>query len=63
MKLVVDRGRCTGIGICESIAPDVFEVGDDGVLVVHSEDFDGNEQVAEAVRSCPAMALSIAEDG
>lgn len=58
MKVVVDRNRCTGIGICDSIAPDIFEVGDDGALIVHGDDFD-SEQVAEAVRSCPARALSL----
>lgn len=63
MKIVVDRGRCTGIGICESIAPDVFEVGDDGALVVlRQQVIDGGELVAEAVRSCPAMALTLVED-
>lgn len=63
MKLIVDRGRCTGNAICESIAPHAFEVDDHGGLTVLVEDVGGEDEPAiEAVRSCPAMALSFAED-
>jgi ferredoxin len=59
VKIIVDRTRCTGIGICESIAADYFEVGDDGALILLKEDVDGDDAAAveEAVQSCPAMAL------
>jgi ferredoxin len=63
MKIVVDTMRCTGIGICESIAPEVFEVGDDGSVNVFDErvdDADGT--VVEAVRCCPAHSLSISTE-
>ncbi|MET8049711.1 MULTISPECIES: ferredoxin [unclassified Streptosporangium] len=64
MKIAVDRGRCTGIGICESISPAYFEVGDDGVLILVRETVGEADraQVEEAVRSCPAAALSIVDD-
>lgn len=64
MKIQVDRSRCTGIGICESIAPDTFEVGDDGSLVLLHDSAEGStaDEVSEAVRSCPALALSLVED-
>jgi ferredoxin len=64
MKIKVDRGRCTGIGICESVAPDYFEVGDDGVLVLLREHADDSQraEVEDAVRACPALALSIVEE-
>lgn len=62
MKIVVDRARCTGIGICESVAPHVFEVDDDGALVLMVEEAeDGDEAVTEAVRTCPAMALAMVD--
>ncbi len=35
MKVEVDLAKCTGHGICESIAEDVFEVQDDGTVVIH----------------------------
>jgi ferredoxin len=64
MKIKVDRGRCTGIGMCESISPDYFEVGDDGVLVLLRDQPDESHraEVEEAIRACPALALSIVED-
>ena len=33
MKVCVDFDKCTGLGICESLAPDFFEVNDEGWVV------------------------------
>lgn len=62
-KIVVDRTRCTGLGICESVSPDHFEVDDDGELVVLREDVTPDEiaTVREAVAGCPTGALSLDE--
>lgn len=61
MRIVLDRARCTGIGICESLAPTVFEVDDDGELVVLSTEVpeDAHDEVTEAVEGCPTMALRL----
>jgi ferredoxin len=61
MKVNVDRTRCSAIGICESISPDYFEVGDDGALALLREDVTPEDlaEVEEAVRSCPAAALRL----
>jgi ferredoxin len=60
MEIIVDRGRCTGIGICESVAPEYFEVDDDGKLtLVATPDELSRALVEEAVRSCPARALRL----
>lgn len=63
MKIVVDRGRCSAMGICESIAPDYFEVGDDGQQVVLKDDVAAEDlaRIEDAVASCPARALSVDE--
>jgi ferredoxin len=63
MKIVMDCGRCTGIGVCESIAPEHFEVNDDGTLQVLDENVgeDDRDTVEEAVQSCPARALALEE--
>jgi ferredoxin len=65
LRIVVDRGRCTGIGICESISPDRFEVDDDGTLIVRDALVtpDGLAEIEDAVRSCPAAALSLVAGG
>ena len=61
MKVIVDFVKCTGLGICESMAPDIFEVNDDGALVLLKEDITDDElqSVEEAVAGCPTEALSI----
>jgi ferredoxin len=61
MRIVVDRELCTGQGMCESIAPDFFQVAEDGqaeirVAVVP----DGRLSEAElAVTCCPNEALKL----
>lgn len=64
LHIVLDRSRCSSIGICESIAPDYFEVGDDAQLILHREAVTPGDEadVRDAVRSCPAAALRIVED-
>ncbi|WP_326836769.1 ferredoxin [Amycolatopsis rhabdoformis] len=61
MKIVVDRARCTGLGICESFAPEVFEVDDNGDLVLSAETVpEGLEsEVERAVTGCPTEALRL----
>lgn len=60
MKVIVDLERCEGHGLCEDAAPALFELGDEGDLVVR---FTGEvpsgqeERAAEAVRVCPVGAL------
>jgi ferredoxin len=61
MKVTVDFTKCTGLGICESIAPELFEVNDNGELVLLRADItdDELESVEEAVAGCPTEALRI----
>ncbi len=59
----VDRERCVGSGTCEMLAPDVFEVGDDGVVVVlrRRPADDDVEAVYDAVQQCPTQALTLTD--
>ena len=61
MYVTVDREKCTGIGICESLDPDRFEINDDGELEVHDAQVDPGVQaeMEEIVRSCPTAALRL----
>ncbi|MEU4328991.1 ferredoxin [Nonomuraea dietziae] len=61
MKIIVDRVRCAGLGVCESFAPEVFEVNDAGELVLCTGTVpDGLlEDVQHAVESCPSEALRL----
>jgi ferredoxin len=61
MRVVVDYAKCAGLGICESVAPQFFEVNDAGDLVLLREDITDDElqAVEEAVAGCPTEALRI----
>ncbi|MBU9763822.1 ferredoxin [Mycobacterium sp. TNTM28] len=61
MKVIVDQDRCVGNGICEALAPDLFEVGDSGQAHLLVDEIPSeHEQLAHtAVQSCPALALRI----
>ena len=61
MKIIVDRTKCTGLGICESLAPGVFEVDEDGDLVLLTDEVPegGLDSVEEAVAGCPTEALRL----
>ncbi|MDT5053691.1 MAG: ferredoxin [Mycobacterium sp.] len=63
MRVEVDLDKCTGHGICESIADDVFEVQDDGtVLIRENERPDADhERMQQAVTQCPAAALRLSD--
>lgn len=55
-RISIDRSLCSGYGICESLAPEVFELGPDGVAILRkglSED----EAVREACDACPMGAI------
>lgn len=60
-KVLVNRDKCAGIGLCEMSAPNVIEVGEDGQAAtlldeIPDEDMAG---VEEAVSNCPTEALTI----
>jgi len=62
MKILLDRAKCTGLGICESLAPDVFEVDENGDLVMLTDVVpDGLlDDVEAAIAGCPTEALRLA---
>lgn len=61
MKVIVDRSKCSSIGLCEAVAPDIFEIGPDGALHILIEDIsaDRRREVEQACENCPTQALSI----
>lgn len=62
MKIVLDRPRCEGHGLCEEAAPTLMHLDEEGELVLDREALgDGDVAAAEAaVRVCPVAALRIA---
>jgi ferredoxin len=61
MRIHVDTDRCTGHGVCESLVPAVFEVGDDGVVHLLTDDLSEGQRpdLESAVAECPTQALRL----
>lgn len=62
MKIILDRGKCTGLGMCEALAAAYFEIDDDGELVLLNEEVapEDLDSVRQAVQGCPTEALRLA---
>jgi ferredoxin len=58
-RVSIDRSLCNGFGLCEALAPDVFELDDDGLAVLRTG-LSENAAVREACDSCPMGAISFA---
>lgn len=61
MRLVVDDVLCVGHGVCADVAPELFEVGADGLARVLVDDVTP-EHLANAelaMRRCPAEAITL----
>lgn len=61
MKVVVDFDTCQSNAVCQGIAPEVFEVRDDGFLYILQENpsEELRSKVEDAARSCPVQAITI----
>jgi ferredoxin len=60
VRIEIDRDRCVGSGTCEMLAPDVFEVGDDGMVALLRPAV-ADDAVQDAVQQCPTQALRLAD--
>lgn len=62
MRIVLDRPRCEGHGLCEEAAPQLMHLDDNGELVLDRDQFDESDAAPAkaAVRVCPVAALRIA---
>ncbi len=63
MKVHVNSRICAGFGICLGIAPEIFELHDDGYAVVRVSEVKPEDEDAmrRAVSQCPAQAISLSE--
>ena len=60
----LDTSRCRSYGVCLSILPDVFDTppGSPTAVLLRSEvSPDDQEDLEEAIRNCPAQAISMRE--
>lgn len=60
-RVFADTERCEGHGMCEAVAPELFRVGDDDVVIVTPGELAEAdlENARLAADSCPMAALRI----
>ena len=63
MRVEVDFDKCNSNAVCMGIAPEVFEVRDDGFLYVLQEEPPESlrPKLEEAVQMCPTHAISLVD--
>ena len=61
MRIAADRDRCEGHGLCADVAPEVYELDDDAIVVLLHEIVPPElERKAEGgARVCPVAALRV----
>lgn len=62
-KVVVDRNLCIGAAPCTSIAPNVFQLDEEGKAVVQPG-WEGTDAktILEAAQSCPVNAIMVYDE-
>ena len=59
-RIEIDRSLCSGFGVCAELAPNVIEVGKDGIASVRTGTT-SDPSVVEAAASCPMAAIIVVE--
>lgn len=60
-KIIADLELCQGYGNCITSASDVFDIDDDGKVVLLTDTISEADRtrIEDAARSCPINALSV----
>ena len=63
MKITVDRDVCEGLGMCEAMASDFFELDDDEEMHILDDSPEESQRahVHAAVQACPVLALTLTD--
>ncbi len=62
-KIIIDDELCIGCGACEGLAPDHFELKEDGKAHVKKQYSEEDKDIIEEAKDgCPAGAIEIKEE-
>lgn len=61
MRVTVDPDICEGHGQCNVVAPDVYDLDDDGYCLIRTPDVPSRleAQAEEGALACPVMAITV----
>lgn len=54
----IDKEKCIGCGLCESLCPEVFELSEDGKSSIKAQSCKEHD-LKEVAESCPAEAIKL----
>lgn len=59
LRVIVERSRCCGYGLCAQLCPDVYKLDENGLVFVESDLIPAEleEEAREGAAACPAEAL------
>jgi ferredoxin len=60
-RIQIDRSLCSGFGVCAELAPEVIEVGKDGLAAARVGST-ADATVLEAAAACPMAAITVIEE-
>jgi ferredoxin len=59
LRVQIDRSLCNGMASCVKVAPDTFDLDDEGIAIVSG---DAGESAVEAAECCPFAAISVFDE-
>ena len=62
MKIKVDRELCTSVATCVAVAPNTFELDDEGIAIIKNAKGDAEDTIVQAAKSCPVNAIFVYDD-
>ena len=55
-RIEIDRSLCSGMASCVKIAPETFDLDDEGIAILSG---DAGEGAIEAAECCPFAAIAV----
>ncbi len=62
MKIKILRDKCISAATCVAIAPETFELDDEGKVVLKDPKGNDEQTIIDAAKSCPTQAIEIYGD-
>lgn len=62
MKIEIDRELCTSVATCIAVAPNTFELDDEGIAIIKNPTGDDEKTILQSAQSCPVNAIILYDD-
>lgn len=64
MRIVIDTSKCTGHARCAAVAPELFELDDNGYIGFAEKTVPAGQEAAarRGARACPERIIRIVDD-